>query len=101
YNTAAKESVGRRTHSSPIFLMTNLLPEHLGYVGIVVALILTGLGLPIPEEVIVIIAGAASSPGNQGAPGALNPWLAFASCWLGAILGDLCTYSVGRHFGRN
>src|SRR5581483_8760307 len=81
--------------------MTDLLPAHLSYFGIVLALILTGLGLPIPEEVIVIIAGIASSPGAQGREGALIWWLAFLSCWTGAMLGDLCTYSVGRHFGRN
>ena len=69
--------------------------EHISYAGIVIALILTGAGLPIPEEVIVIFSGVAS---NQKV---LDPWLAFASCVVGALLGDLATYGIGRHFGRN
>lgn len=71
------------------------LPEHLSYAGIVIALVLTGIGLPIPEEAFVIVAGIAASNG------ALNPWLALAACILGAQLGDLLTYSIGRHFGHN
>ncbi len=69
--------------------------EHISYAGIVIALILTGAGLPIPEEVIVIFSGVAS---NEGI---LNPWLAFASCVVGALLGDLATYGIGRHFGHS
>jgi membrane protein DedA with SNARE-associated domain len=71
------------------------LPEHLSYAGIAIALVLTGIGLPIPEEAFVIFAGIASNNG------VLNPWLALAACILGAQLGDLLTYSIGRHFGRN
>jgi membrane protein DedA with SNARE-associated domain len=57
--------------------------------------VLTGAGLPIPEEVFVIFAGIASKKG------VMDPWFAFASCLVGALLGDLITYSIGRHFGRN
>lgn len=75
--------------------MVDLFVEHISYVGIVIALILTGTGLPIPEEVLIIIAGAASSQG------VLNPWLAFGCCLGGALLGDLATYGIGHHFGQN
>jgi membrane protein DedA with SNARE-associated domain len=68
--------------------------EHVSYLGIVVALILTGMGLPVPEEVFVIIAGIASSQG------ALEPAPALAACLLGAILGDCAMYAIGYHFGH-
>jgi len=67
----------------------------LAYVGIAVFLMLTGAGLPIPEEVFIIAAGMASSHG------ALNPWLALSACLFGALAGDCVMYWIGYHFGRN
>jgi membrane protein DedA with SNARE-associated domain len=64
------------------------------YIGIFIVLVLTGSGLPIPEEVPIILAGILS--GQQ----ALNPWLAFATCLLGALIGDCVMYVIGYHFGR-
>jgi membrane protein DedA with SNARE-associated domain len=64
-------------------------------VGIIVILILTGSGLPIPEEVPIIAAGIASSVGT------LNPWMAFAACVVGALAGDSVIYAIGYHFGRS
>lgn len=75
--------------------MVDLFVQHISYVGIVVTLILTGTGLPIPEEVLIILAGAASSQG------VLNPWLTFGCCLGGALVGDLATYWIGHHFGKN
>lgn len=57
-------------------------------------LVLTGMGLPIPEEVFVIGAGIAAH--NQH----LEPWLALATCLLGAIVGDCMMYAIGYHFGH-
>jgi membrane protein DedA with SNARE-associated domain len=71
------------------------LPEHLSYLGIIVVLILTGSGLPVPEEVPIIIAGVASAQGS------LNPWLAVLCCLVGALLGDCVMYTAGYHFGHN
>jgi membrane protein DedA with SNARE-associated domain len=64
------------------------------YLSIVIMLVLTGCGLPIPEEVFIIGAGIAASIGE------LNPFLAFAACIVGAILGDMVMYGAGRYFGR-
>jgi len=63
------------------------------YLGILVFLILTGCGLPIPEEVIIIAAGVMSK-------GTLNPWMALACCLIGAVTGDVVMYALGRKFGR-
>ena len=65
------------------------------YLWIVVVLVLTGMGLPLPEEVPIIAAGVASSVRT------LNPWGAFACCLLGALLGDCMLYLIGYHFGHN
>lgn len=76
--------------------MTHLLLEHVSYLSIFFVLVLTGSGLPIPEEFPIILAGVLSAPPNQQ----LNPWLAFMWCLLGAIIGDCVMYVIGYHFGR-
>jgi membrane protein DedA with SNARE-associated domain len=65
-----------------------------GYPIIFLVLVLTGSGLPLPEEVPIIAAGVLSAHGQ------LNPWVAFVICWLGAVLGDCIMYYLGYHFGR-
>ncbi len=69
--------------------------DHISYLGIIIILILTGSGLPIPEEVPIIAAGIGSSVGT------LNPWGAFASCLVGALAGDSVIYLIGYHFGHS
>jgi len=66
------------------------------YLGFTIVLILTGCGLPLPEEVPIILAGVASSQ-----PNSLDPALAFAACLVGALLGDCMIYLIGYHFGHN
>src|SRR5690349_12116149 len=75
--------------------MADLFIEHGSYFGIALFLILTGCGLPIPEEVPILAAGVLSSNGK------LEPWLAFASCLGGALIGDCVMYSIGHYFGHN
>lgn len=75
--------------------MTDLFLAHGSYLGIIAILVLTGTGLPIPEEVPVIAAGVLSAHGQ------MEPWLAFFACLVGAIGGDCVMYGIGRHFGRN
>ncbi len=75
--------------------MTEFLLTHWSYLAIIVVLILTGSGLPVPEEVPVIAAGILSA--NEQ----LNPWLAFAACLFGALAGDCVMYAIGFHFGRS
>ncbi len=64
------------------------------YLGIILFLVLTGCGLPVPEEVPIIAAGVAASLGK------LNPLLAFGACLIGALMGDTIMYAMGRYFGR-
>jgi membrane protein DedA with SNARE-associated domain len=73
--------------------MLNLLFSNISYLG-VVALLIAGAVLPIPEELVVIAAGWAASYDQ------LNPWLAFAACLFGALVGDCLLYALGYHFGH-
>ena len=65
-----------------------------GYLGIILFMVATGAGLPLPEEVAIVTAGILSAQGQ------LNPWLAFGACLVGALAGDCLMYWLGRHFGR-
>ncbi|MFO0900211.1 MAG: DedA family protein [Pirellulales bacterium] len=71
------------------------LLSHSHYLGIVLVLVLSGFGLPIPEEVPVVMAGILSANGT------LDPRLAFAACIVGAIAGDCLMYGLGYKFGRS
>ncbi|MBN2578904.1 MAG: DedA family protein [Pirellulales bacterium] len=65
-----------------------------GYPIIFLVLVLTGCGLPLPEEVPIIAAGVLCAHGH------LNPWVTFVICWVGAVAGDCIMYWAGYHFGR-
>lgn len=63
------------------------------YLGIVVFLVLTGCGMPIPEEVAFVVAGVLSAEGHLRWP------LALAACLAGALAGDSVMYAIGRRWG--
>ena len=65
------------------------------YLGIIVFLVLTGCGMPIPEEVAFVVAGVLAAEGN------LNPAMALAACLIGAILGDIVMYGIGYRWGHS
>lgn len=75
--------------------MADLLLAHGSYFAIILALVLIGSGFPVPEEVPVVTAGVLSGHGQ------LNPWLALASCLVGAMAGDSIMYWIGYQFGRS
>jgi membrane protein DedA with SNARE-associated domain len=64
------------------------------YLWIIGGLIATGCGFPAPEELAYIAAGIASAFGS------LHWFLAFLACIVGALLGDLVMYGMGRLCGR-
>ena len=65
------------------------------YFGIFIVLVLTGCGLPLPEEVPIVVAGVLAKAGS------LNVYLALAACLVGAVAGDSVMYFIGHHFGRS
>ena len=74
--------------------MLDLFLANFRYLGIIIFLVLTGCGLPIPEEIPIILAGVLSSQGQL-----VTEW-AFAACLVGALLGDSIMYAIGYHFGH-
>ncbi len=65
-----------------------------GYLGIIFYMVLTGCGLPMPEEVAIIAGGALAANGQ------LHWGLTWGSLLIGALLGDSVMYFIGHHFGR-
>jgi membrane protein DedA with SNARE-associated domain len=65
-----------------------------GYRGIFFALLLGSLGVPIPEEMPIVAAGALSHGGL------LRWWLALPVCIAGVLSGDMVLYWTGRHWGE-
>jgi membrane protein DedA with SNARE-associated domain len=65
------------------------------YLGIVLFLVLTGCGMPLPEEVAIILAGVLSAQGH------LLPGPALLACLIGALLGDSTIYAIGHRWGHS
>ncbi|MEW4571097.1 VTT domain-containing protein [Tautonia sp. JC769] len=74
--------------------MAEDLIERFGYIGIVLLLVLGGLGLPVPEEVPIIVAAILSRKGAMWGP------MAFGSCVFGVLLGDFIVYGLGYVYGE-
>ncbi len=73
--------------------MLDYVIEHLGYIGLFLVLGLAGVGLPIPEELPILSAGALSHYGY------LVWWIALPVCIVGALTGDAILYWLGHHWG--
>ena len=75
-------------------MLDQFLSHVVPYLGLGGSVVLTGMGLPVPEEVFIIGAGVGSSKD------VFEPWLAWLTCLIGAILGDCAMYAIGYHFGH-
>ncbi|MEM9185764.1 MAG: DedA family protein [Planctomycetota bacterium] len=75
--------------------MLELIVEKASYLGFIAFLALCGLGLPVPEEAPLVLAGVLSSNGSLE-----HPTWAFGACLLGALLGDSVMYFIGRRLGH-
>jgi membrane protein DedA with SNARE-associated domain len=65
-----------------------------GYFGIFFVLVLGGLGLPVPEEAPIILAGILSRKGTMH-------WIpALASSFAGVLVGDFIVYFLGFFYGE-
>ncbi|MEM9354453.1 MAG: DedA family protein [Planctomycetota bacterium] len=72
-----------------------MLLQNGGYLSIFTIIVLTGCGLPLPEEVPIVVAGVLSAKGT------LEPTLAFGACLFGAIAGDSMIYAIGYRYGHS
>src|SRR5207237_1515692 len=68
--------------------------EHWGYLGIFVVVVLGNLGLPVPEESVLALAGYLVHEGK------MRLSLTLAVGILSAVVGDNVGYWIGRRLGR-
>ena len=68
-------------------------PEIFIYIGIFLLLFLGGVGLPIPEDVVLIVGGYLCYEGYT------NFYLTIPFAVIGAIAGDFTVYFIGRGLG--
>ena len=74
--------------------MLQELLQRFTYLGILAALLLGSLGVPIPEEMPIVAAGILSHEGLA------RWWLALPVCVLGVVSGDTVLYWAGRRWGE-
>jgi membrane protein DedA with SNARE-associated domain len=65
-----------------------------GYPALFGLLFACGLGLPLPEDIPLMISGALIAQGSMRWP------IAAVCAWFGIIGGDICLYTIGRVLGR-
>jgi membrane protein DedA with SNARE-associated domain len=68
--------------------------ERFTYLGILAALLLGSLGVPIPEEMTIVAAGVLSHEGPA------RWWLALPACVVGVLSGDIVLYWAGWRWGE-
>ena len=73
--------------------METLLPylEHSTYVAAFVLLLAAGVGVPIPEDIPILLSGYLSHRG------VMRLDIALPVCFAGVLVGDACLFLLGRH----
>jgi membrane protein DedA with SNARE-associated domain len=64
-----------------------------GYVAIFLVLVVAGLGVPLPEELTQLTAGALAHEGL------LDLWIVMPVVWVGILVGDAMLFWLGRRHG--
>jgi membrane protein DedA with SNARE-associated domain len=74
------------------------------YLGVLGTLLAAGMGLPIPEELPIVTAGA--MVGHDASPDPTDPsgthlrwWIMLPMCIFGVVAGDGILYTIGRVWG--
>jgi len=75
-------------------LETNALIQHFPYLGLFVLLVLGTLGLPFPEDGILLLSGFLAAQDY------IKPLPAFLVVYSGLLMTDFLLYSVGKRYGR-
>ncbi len=64
------------------------------YLAVFLALTVAGCGVPIPEELTIVVSGYLAAIGQ------MDFWMTLFICYLGVLSGDLVTYFTGKYAGR-
>ncbi|MEK7448227.1 MAG: DedA family protein [Planctomycetota bacterium] len=65
------------------------------YIGVALVLLLTGVGFPVPEDIILLTAGFVTVEGKA------NIYLMISVCMMAILGGDFMMYGLGRRFGES
>lgn len=71
------------------------LIAHFSYWGVTVALLLSGFGLPLPEDVPLLIAGYLCATGSA------ELWIMLPLTFTAVLAADLTLYALGRRWGHH
>jgi membrane protein DedA with SNARE-associated domain len=85
--------VGGRPARTPYFSFIGLLGAYAPLAGVLAALLIAGLGFPIPEDLSLLTAGYFFWQGDYPL------WLVWSVCLFGILAGDCMLYALGRKFG--
>jgi membrane protein DedA with SNARE-associated domain len=69
------------------------LATQYGYLAVFVGILLENLGIPLPGETITIVGGFLAGSGE------LNYWLVLGSAGMGAFIGGIGGYFIGKYGG--
>lgn len=66
---------------------------HGPFIGVLVALLVAGLGVPLPEDVSLVSGGYLVYLGHEPL------WVVLIGCFVALVAGDSALYALGRRFG--
>ena len=87
--------LGNPLTSDTIFLFLTTHSELFIYFTLFSVLVLTGVGLPVPEEVTLLGSGFLAFGGFSDLA------ITVIVCFVGVIIGDLIVFSLGRRWGND
>jgi membrane protein DedA with SNARE-associated domain len=87
----SRYTAGQVANSMENLIVNNL--ETYGVWAVFVLLMLSGIGIPLGEDLVIIPAGVLVNHGH------LPPWSTLAAAYLGVVLSDIMWFLVCRHYG--
>jgi membrane protein DedA with SNARE-associated domain len=90
------EGTGRRRRDAKLMdlleRLISLFAEN-GYTAVFLALMISGAGLPLPEDITLVAGGVIAGLGYA------NVHVMFAVAMVGVLLGDSAIFLLGKHYG--
>lgn len=80
-------------------LLTQHLAGPVGYAGVLLLLTVCGLGVPVPEDIILISGGYIAANADAGTGQHKAMWLMMLIGLAGIVVGDSIIYGLGRRLG--
>ena len=69
--------------------------EHLPYLGVVIVLLLSGFGVPLPEDIPLLVGGWVCGLGHA------SLWIMIPVSFMSLLGADLIVFTLGRRYGHH